>query len=148
MTIRELRAEDREAWLDMRERLWPDFSRDCMTREERELYAGCDQARVWVAESACSALVGFVEASIREGAEGCETRPVGYIEGWYVEPGFRRNGIGRRLIEAAEHWAADRGCQEMASDAEIENDVSRRAHESLGFREAARIVAFVRKLNL
>ena len=55
-------------------------------------------------------LVGFVEVALRDWAEGCSTRPVGYIEAWYVEPSHRRLGIGRTLIEAAEHSVHRHGC--------------------------------------
>jgi len=45
--------------------------------------------------------VGFVEVSLRPYAEGCDTRPVGYLEGGYVAPEWRGQGIGRALVEAA-----------------------------------------------
>lgn len=45
--------------------------------------------------------MGFVEASLRPYAEGCDTRPVGYLEGGYVAPEWRGQGIGRALVEAA-----------------------------------------------
>jgi aminoglycoside 6'-N-acetyltransferase I len=147
VNIRELRAGDRDAWLIMRERLWPDFSRDELGPEEAEMFADRDRNRVFVAEADPGALVGFVEASIRGWAEGCSTRPVGYVEGWYVLPEFRRGGIGRRLIEAAEHWAASCGCIEMGSDAELANEVSHHAHQSLGYREIVRTVAFAKRLT-
>ncbi|WP_245606073.1 GNAT family N-acetyltransferase [Thermus amyloliquefaciens] len=73
-------------------------------------------------------LVGFVEVSLRPYAEGCATRPVGYLEGWYVAPEWRWQGIGRALVEAAEAWARARGCQEMASDAELGNLLGQEVH--------------------
>jgi hypothetical protein len=38
-----------------------------------------------VAERPGGALCGFVEASVRPFAEGSDARPVGTIEGWYVD---------------------------------------------------------------
>jgi len=145
--IRELRAEDRDAWLELRERLWPDFSREELTREEAEILADPERNCVLVADAGEGGLVGFVEASIRDWAEGCSSRPVGYVEAWYVDPRFRRTGIGRRLIGAAERWALSRGCLEMGSDAELANEVSRHAHRSLGFSEVLQIVAFAKRLE-
>jgi hypothetical protein len=72
---------------------------------------------------------------------------VGYVEGWYVDPDVRRQGIGRRLVEAAERWAAAQGCREMASDAHLGNTVSHAAHEALGFEESERLVHFRKRLN-
>lgn len=41
-------------------------------------------------------LVGLAELSRRAYAEGCETSPVGFLEGWYVVPERRRQGVGAR----------------------------------------------------
>lgn len=100
-----------------------------------------------VAASDNGNLVGFVEVSLRDWAEGCSTRPVGYIEAWYVNPSYRRTGIGRRLIEAAERWARSRGCTEMGSDAELGNEVSHCAHAALGYSEVVRLVLFCKRLK-
>lgn len=101
---------------------------------------------VFVAATDRGRLAGFVEASIRDWAEGCSTRPVGYIEGWYVVPEYRRSGVGRQLIDAAEQWARSRGCSEMGSDALLDNVISYAAHRALGYREVERVVAFSKKI--
>jgi GNAT superfamily N-acetyltransferase len=85
-------------------------------------------------------LCGFLEAALRSRADGCEARPVGYIEGWYVDPDMRRRGVGRAQVEEAEAWAPARGCRQMASDAELWNEVSHQAHGALGYEETARLV--------
>jgi hypothetical protein len=79
---------------------------------------------------------------VRACAEDCDTRPVGYVEGWFVDPDVRRQGVGRALVAAAEHWAATQGCHEMASDAAITNQVSIDAQKALGFEESSRAVHF------
>jgi GNAT superfamily N-acetyltransferase len=48
-------------------------------------------------------LGGFLEASFRHYADGCHTHPVGYIEGWYVDPDLQRHGIGGRLVQVQEN---------------------------------------------
>jgi aminoglycoside 6'-N-acetyltransferase I len=70
----------------------------------------------------------------------------GVIEGWYVDADVRRRGVGRALVEAAEAWARSRGCRQMASDAELWNEVSHRAHGALGYEETARLVLFKKDL--
>ena len=60
--------------------------------------------------------------------------------------GDSRRGIAARLLDACEAWAAEQGCTEFASDAEISNRVSRSFHKSTGFTEAAEIVHFAKKL--
>jgi hypothetical protein len=75
-------------------------------------------------------------------ADGCTTHPVGYVEGWFVDPDVRQRGVGRGLVQAAEKWAASQGCKEMASDAHLENSTSITAHKALGFREDSPCVRF------
>ena len=93
-------------------------------------------AKVWSASS----------GRLREYAEGCNSSPVGFVEGWYVDPEARRSGVGRRLVEAAEDWAREAGCTEMASDSLIDNDEGHRAHEAIGFTEVERLVCFRKSL--
>src|SRR4030095_6737591 len=72
---------------------------------------------------------------------------VGYIEGWYVYPHCRRQGVGRALVRAAEEWAMSRGCRWMASDTEVENTLSQAAHAALGYRTVGTLAHFARPLG-
>jgi aminoglycoside 6'-N-acetyltransferase I len=91
--------------------------------------------------------VGFAEASLRAlGANGCETRPVAFLEGLYVSPACRRRGVARALVREVEHWARSLGCTELGSDALLGNDAGHAAHRALGFEEAERVVCFRRRL--
>lgn len=69
-----------------------------------------------------------------------------YLEGWYVAPDCRRQGVGTDLVQAAEAWARERGCRELGSDTHIENVVSRQAHRALGFEEGRPVVHFRKAL--
>jgi aminoglycoside 6'-N-acetyltransferase I len=92
-------------------------------------------------------LVGFVEVGLRSHAYGCDpSYPVGYIEGWYVVADRRRRQIGRRLLASAEEWARGQGCREMASDTWIDNTLSQRAHEALGYTVVDRCVHYRKTL--
>jgi aminoglycoside 6'-N-acetyltransferase I len=130
----------------MRKALWDDCPDEEQVREIEEV-PGNDALEVFFAERPGGGLCGFLEASIRPWADGCETRPVGYIEGWYVDPDMRRCGVGRALVEAAEAWARSRGCRQMASDAELWNEISHQAHGALGYEETGRLVLFKKDLG-
>jgi aminoglycoside 6'-N-acetyltransferase I len=71
---------------------------------------------------------------------------VPYLEGWFVEPGFRGRGVGRALIAAVEQWAIAKGFTELASDAELSNTRSIELHARLGFAEVERNVTCLKKL--
>ena len=89
--------------------------------------------------------IAFIHVSLRfEQVEGATQSPVGYIEGIYVHPDFRKIGIGNHLISLAEKWCKEKGCSQIASDTEIQNTKSITFHKNRGFRETARIVTFIK----
>ena len=91
--------------------------------------------------------VGFANVSIRyDYVEGCETSPVGYLEGIYVEDCYRKNNIARDLVEACEDWAKDKGIKEFASDCTLTNKDSLAFHFAIGFEEVNRIICFKKDL--
>jgi aminoglycoside 6'-N-acetyltransferase I len=138
---------DQPGWLDFRLALWTDATVEdhrgymaiALAQPERFLQLTMyDDKRT---------PIGFIEGSIRtDYVNGTESSPVGFVEGVYVVPEWRRKGVARHLFAAIGDWAQARGCRELASDALLENEVSQRAHKALGFREAERVVYFVKKL--
>jgi len=131
----------------MRHALWPDGSVEEHAKEIAAIVAG-ERVGVYpyvilVAEGG----VGFAEVTLRSRADGCDPlQPVGYLEGWYVDEAHRRRGVGAALLRAAEEWARSQGCVEMASDTWLDNDVSQRAHEALGFELVDRVVNYKKRL--
>ena len=146
LTIRPVETRDRREWLRMRLAFWPD---DGLTHAAEVDAFFSDDDDSWltlVAECPDGGLCGFLEAGTRPFAEGCESSPVGYIEGWWVDPEYRRQGLGARLVSAAEAWARDLGLFEMASDADLANRPSRAAHAALGYAEVHQLVCFRKAL--
>src|SRR5581483_1414843 len=106
----------------MRQELWPDTG-DSHAREIKRFFSGVrrDPLEVLLAFDEGGDAIGFAELSIRSHVDGCSTGRVGYLEGWYVSPAFRRRGVGRSLVAAAEEWARSQGCLEFGSDTPIDN---------------------------
>jgi len=125
----------------MRLALWPEHTAAEHEAGMREWRARADAA-VFIALRPDRSICGFVEAGERLYADGCDSSPVGYVEGWYVDDDMRLKGVGRAMLAAAESWARARGRTEMASDALLENDVSHKAHEASGYAEVERLVLF------
>lgn len=92
--------------------------------------------------------IGYAQTSLRHDyVEGTNTSPVGYLEGIYVEPYYRRHKIAQELLEHCEQWALQKGCTEFASDCAFENSESTLFHTNSGFKEAAKIICYVKPLT-
>jgi aminoglycoside 6'-N-acetyltransferase I len=137
--IRAVRENEIGDWFRLRNLLWDGSSEAEHKAEMMDIYEHTDTQLVLVAEFN-NRLVGFLEASIRPFVEDCSSDLVGYLEGWFVEPAYRQHGIGRQLVREAESWARRKGATEMASDAEIGNEMSLEAHTKLGYEETSRLV--------
>ena len=137
---------DTPHWGEMRRALWPECPPKRHALEMEQLLHS--DGVILLAEDLDSRPIGFAEISIRhDHVEGTSEAPVPYLEGWYVIPSHRRRGVGRALIESAEHWALQAGFSELASDAELHRPESIQAHVELGFHEVGRSVHFVRPLR-
>jgi aminoglycoside 6'-N-acetyltransferase I len=144
-TIRRAASEDKDAWAQMRQRLWPEAPLDYLSLDLDQILSDPEQS-AFVASRADGSLVAFIEASLRDRAEGCETSPVGYIEAWFVDENIRGQKLGLELILTAENWAREHGCTEMGSDTWLDNEGSINAHKKTGYYEVDRLVHFLKKL--
>jgi len=144
-TIRRATPEDKPEWLRMRQGLWPEAPLDYLSLDLDKLLNNSD-AGIFVTSEADGKLVAFIEAGLRDHAESCDSSPVGYIEAWYVDPHVRGQKLGRDLVHAAEQWAREKGCTEMASDTWLDNEISIAAHLKLGYYEVERLVHFAKRL--
>jgi len=91
-------------------------------------------------------IAGFAEVAVRKYANGCDTRPVAFLEGISVKPELRRRGIGASLIRHAEALLAERGFRELRSDTYIDDRQSQAAHLAWGFSETERVVYFRKRV--
>jgi len=149
--VRLAQLSDRDQLVSMREALWPKSSAEEHTRELTLILEGKTPVTmpliILVAEASDRILAGFLEVDLRSHADGCNpSRPVGYIEGWYVAENHRHRGVGRKLLAVAEDWARSQGCVEIASDTWVDNEVSQRVHEALGYEVVDRCVHYRKAL--
>ena len=145
VTIREMGFEDRAIWSDMRFGLWPDTTPADHLQDIATLLADPEQWAFIVTANG-NIPAGFVEIAIRKYANGCTERPVAFLEGLWVAPAFRRQGIGARLIAHAEHFLRAKGFREFCSDALLDNADSHAAHAGWGFAETERVIYFRKAL--
>ncbi|MDD6160374.1 MAG: GNAT family N-acetyltransferase [Oscillospiraceae bacterium] len=125
----------------MVKKLWPEHSLEALERILSDYICGRESA----AFTACvdGVCVGVALCCLRHDyVEGCDTSPVGYLEGIYVDEGHRRRGLAHALCGECEAWAKEQGCTEFASDCELTNTASLRFHLGIGFHEENRIICF------
>ena len=145
MTIEVLAATNLTSLLELVLQLWP----DCEFDEECPYY----QSLIGSENEICYLVreeenyLAFIHVSLRtEYVEGATEFPVAYIEGLYVKPEYQKRGIGNRLVNAGAEWGRQKGCKQLASDAELNNQMSIDFHKKIGFSEANRIVCFIKDL--
>jgi GNAT superfamily N-acetyltransferase len=111
----------------------PRFTRDDLT--ELLAHATC---LVLVAEEAGD-IVGFVEASIRHPDRPDEaTDPWCGINNLAVAQPWRRRGIGKQLVAAAEDWARHNAITQVRLDVFEFNEGARSLYDELGYRTLTR----------
>lgn len=145
-SVRRVGPADRAEWRRMRDALWPQGGAEHAEEIEASFAAPDHSGAVFVAERAGGGLAGLLELRLRDFAEGCVSSPVAYVEGWWVDPDARLQGVGEALLRAAEGWARALGLSEIASDCDLDNEAGLRAHQALGFAEAVRVICLRKRL--
>jgi aminoglycoside 6'-N-acetyltransferase I len=134
-------------WRQMRQALWPEMTEVENLHETEAMMTATSRFFVRIALNTQDNPTGFVEATLwTDYVNGCATSPVAFLEGIYVEPEVRRQGIARALVGAVEEWGRKMDCREFASDALLENSDSHAMHRALGFEETERVVYFRKDL--
>ena len=147
LTVREMSRADQAAWTEMRAALWPEETAAASAASIAAIFRSDD---VWgfIAETPDGTPAGFAEVAVRAYANGCDTAPVPFLEGIWVKPDLRRQGVGARLITHIVAFCLARGFSEIGSDALIDNATSHAAHRGWGFSETERVIYFHKILSL
>lgn len=146
-SIKPCTTVEQAGWLQLRMALWP-ADRSEHLSEMTALCAQPGRYAQFIAYAKDGALQGLVEVALRSDyVNGTDSSPVGFLEGLYVAPAFRQQGVAALLVKTAEQWAREQGCIEMASDALLDNSASHAMHRALGFEETERVVYFRKPLH-
>ncbi|MEK7462977.1 MAG: aminoglycoside 6'-N-acetyltransferase [Patescibacteria group bacterium] len=127
--------------------LWPHHTKKEISKEfNKQLLL--DKYKTFIGLNEKGDLIAFINLSLRSDyVEGSTTSPVGYIEGVYVKPEYRKQGVARSFIKIAGHWAKEYGCKELASDTGLSNIDSQKFHKNAGFKRVDTIVHFIKKIK-
>ncbi|WP_406229569.1 aminoglycoside 6'-N-acetyltransferase [Nocardia sp. NBC_01009] len=146
MRIHRCGADDLDDLAALRAQLWPESSAEEHRADLGDL-TDRSHAVAFLARNSQGAAIGFAEATLRSDyVNGCDTSPVAFLEGMYVDPAYRRSGIARTLCDAVEAWGRTMGCTELGSDALLDNAEGQTMHAALGFDERERVVYYRKML--
>lgn len=117
ITIRDVTPADAPVWEAMRQDMCPNGAED-HAPEIAMFFAGTleEPSAVMVAETISGEVVGVVELALRTDVAGLEGKRTGYVEGLYVKPDVRHQGVARNLMRASRSWAQRQNCEAFASD--------------------------------
>lgn len=147
MTIERCTDAMLDDWLGLRRALWPEPSADSHRDDIRDILGRSD-CTAFVARDDDGRPIGLAEAALRHDyVNGCETSPVGFLEGIYVVPDQRSRGVAQALCSTVEAWAREHGCSELASDTGLTNTAAQRAHAAMGFEEMERVIYYRKRLG-
>ena len=137
--------KDAEALAGLVKTVWSEHTEEALVRIIKE-YMDSDESAVF-AEKRDGRFIGVALCCLRHDyVEGCETSPVGYLEGVSVKEAYRKQGVAKRLVEECEQWVRENGCREFASDCALDNTASLNFHLQVGFQEQNRIICFKKVL--
>jgi ribosomal protein S18 acetylase RimI-like enzyme len=94
-----------------------------------------DPKRVYFTAKIGNRTVGYSEAAIQELPIILEPKVLLHISAVYVEDGFRKMGIGKKLVRRLIQWGKKRSAAEINLNVLVNNPAIQ-LYKSMGFREA------------
>jgi len=145
MTVEEISEQNLKPLTTLMLELWPDCHFDEEYQNCRRILTAADETCFLLKKN--NEYIAFIQLALRHDyVEGTTSSPVGYIEGIYVRPLFRRSGLAGQLVKLAKKWTKEKDCRQLASDVETDNSASITFHKKSGFREVNRLVCFVKNV--
>ncbi len=89
---------------------------------------------VFVAEKE-GRIIGHIMLEIKLMPPVYEIDREGFVDELFVKEGFRRQGVGTRLLEEGEKWARKKGMRQFSLHANARNSTARKAYKSFGLED-------------
>jgi N-acetylglutamate synthase-like GNAT family acetyltransferase len=129
VTIRQVEAEDIREISRLSEQLgYPSSPEQMRCRVEQIIES--QQDKVFIAVSEDGAVVGWIHVFA---AMRLESEPFAEIGGIIVDSEYRSHGIGKKLLESAEDWAAQKNLTKLRVRSRTSRDNAHRFFRSFGF---------------
>lgn len=136
-----------ESFIEMGQKLWKDIERNELVELLKQTI-NSDKYYILLAKNSDNQNVGFSIFSIRtDYVEGSINSLTGYLEGIFVEKGYRKMGIAKEFLRLGEGWCKEKGCSQIGSDTWLTDQESRNFHKKVGFWEEDEVVHFLKNLD-
>jgi GNAT superfamily N-acetyltransferase len=80
-----------------------------------------------------NSVVGILRCMVGQGSPLMHPERYGYIASVYVRPAYRRRGVLRALLAAAERWCWEQGLTELRLHNAVDSTLANASWASLGF---------------
>lgn len=143
MTIRAVNEQTLSIWVSFASQVW-------QTKEQVliEKFSNNGFPFEFLYYSQSEEPIAWISLSLRHDyVEGCQAGPIAYLEGIFISPNYRSQGISEELMHFAKGWAKSQGISQLGSDTELDNLLSQNFHIKHGFREVSRTVHYIRDLT-
>lgn len=145
MKVRGARTDDAEVLLRMRCALWPDMPLERQRTAIRLRGESSARHETFLVEDDGGDVCGFLELSRDPGVPGEAPRVV--VDGVFVIPPARGQGMARQLVQGAEQWAHRRGAATLICDLDPTSSDQAEAMGRLGFGSAEHRVRLHRNVS-
>lgn len=153
IVIRKATQEDLKAIQELNYKLFeleynnfdPDLNMNWTFSQTGENYfkKSIENATVWVAVSD-NKVIGYLAGSI-EKMPAYTTKSLAELDNFYIDEEYRRQGIGKRLVEEFKKYCINKGIEEIKVTASAKNTNAKAFYQNNGFDEFE--VTYKMKLN-
>ena len=127
--------------------LWPHYNKAKLAKIFRADLKS-NKFKQFLAQNEAGEYLGFINLSLRtDYVQGSSYSPVGYIEGIFVKPKYRKQGVAKELVKHAGKWAKKQGCKELGSDTKLDNTTSQKFHKNLGFKKTSVNIHYIMRIK-
>jgi GNAT superfamily N-acetyltransferase len=142
LAIRPLTASDVDAVASLNYQLgYPCSASDLLPRIEQLLHSS---ERIAFAAILDGRLIGWIDVAIEHHLQSSDVAVIG---GLVVNEDIRGRGIGRRLCQAAEDWAQNRGLSIVRVRSQIKREDAHRFYQRDGYQLVKTSAVFEKKLR-
>ena len=92
-----------------------------------------EDGTIWIALDD-NKVIGYIAGSV-EGKPSYATKSLAELDNFYIEEEYRRQGIGKRLVQEFKNYCMSKGIEEMKVTASAKNVNAREFYKSNGFED-------------